>query len=135
MSTATSNQPALPVNLSAQPVNITPGPGTPTAGGRRWLVRALRSVLVLWAGGWCLFAVLAALDEGSTAIPYAAGFLTAIVGPVVLAWRYPRFGGVVLAAVGVGSMFFFNDLFTQATLGAPAILLGLCSVVVGRRSA
>ncbi len=101
--------------------------------GRRVARTAVRAILILWAGFWAFFAIAHLFVEYIAGnLPYVAMFLAPLIALVVSVWRWPRIGGPALMVAGIASAFFFHDVFAQATLALPAVMLGLLLALLGR---
>jgi len=95
---------------------------------RDWLraVRiGLKLILIPWAGFWTWFVLMGAIDSGWAAAPYAARILVPLLGLTVACWFWPRVSGFLLILAGIFAWSYFHHGFTQMTLAAPAIVVGL----------
>ncbi len=93
---------------------------------------ALRALLLLWAGFWAWFVLAVSLGESPPPpvwIPIS--WLAGLGGLVVLGWRWPRLGGLVLLAAGIWSAAYFPHPGARALLAAPAMGIGLGCLVQG----
>jgi hypothetical protein len=96
---------------------------------------ALRLLLVLWASFWAWFVVAVSLGEEPAPplwIPLA--WLGSLGALVVLCWKLPRIGGLVLAATALWAGWYFANGGARLILAAPALLLGLGFLLVGSRA-
>lgn len=92
----------------------------------------LRLALLGWAGFWAWFVLSVSLGEPpAPPVWIPAAWLTALAGLVVLGWRWPRLGGLVLVAAGIGLAAVFRHPGAQALLAAPAVVLGLVCAIQG----
>lgn len=92
----------------------------------------LRVLLVAWAGFWAWFVLAVSLGEAPPPpwwIP--ASWLGGLGALVALGWRRPALGGAVLVAAGTWAAIHFDSSGARALLAAPAIALGLGSLLVG----
>jgi hypothetical protein len=92
----------------------------------------LRGLLLVWAAFWAWFVL--AVSFGETPPPPAwipSAWLAGLAILVVLGWRWPRLGGIVLVAAGVWSATYFHHPGARALLAAPAIGLGLGCLALG----
>lgn len=96
----------------------------------RWVVRAL---LLAWAGFWAWFVVAVSIGE-SPAPPWwiPAAWLASLAALVVLCWRRPTLGGLVLAGSGILAAVAFDNPWARLLLAAPALVLGVASLALGR---
>ncbi len=90
------------------------------------LTWALRTLYCAWAAFWAWFVIMASSWE-SPAPPWwiPAAWLAALLALGFATWRYPLLGGVVLAALGAFSYWYFANSGARALLSLPAIGLGL----------
>jgi hypothetical protein len=98
----------------------------------RALRLSLRGLLLVWAGFWAWFVLAVTFGEDPAPpawIPLA--WLGSLALLVVLAWRWPKLGGLVLLAGGIWSALCFRDPGAQALLAAPAVGLGLACLALG----
>jgi hypothetical protein len=105
---------------------------TPSSWRHRALRLAVRGLLTVWAGFWTWFVLAVSLGESPRPpawIPVV--WLASLALLVVLAWRWPRLGGIVLVAAGAGAAFYFPNPGARALLAAPAVGLGLGCLVQG----
>ena len=104
-------------------------------GATRVLRIVLRSLLLVWAAFWTWFVAMVSLGE-APAPPWwiPAAWFASLAALVVLCWRWPTFGGLVLLAAGSWAGTYFANPGARALLAAPAIGLGLGCVLVGRRA-
>ena len=108
---------------------------TPSASHATWqrvLRLLLRGLLVLWAGFWAWFVVMASVGE-PPAPPWwiPAAWLASLALLVALCWKRPTLGGLVLLAAGILAAVVFDDPGARALLAAPAVALGAGCVVQG----
>lgn len=97
----------------------------------RVLRLGLRSLLVAWAGFWAWFVLAVSFGESPPPpwwIPVA--WLGGLAALVTLCWRWPAPGGLLLVGAGLWSGFHFEHSGARALLAAPAIALGLASLVL-----
>ncbi len=100
-----------------------------------------RTVLVMWAGFWLLFAILSRAAEGFGAggLPTLATRGGAILVLVFAGWFFPRVGGWLWVLAGVlllGGAFGFvrhAPLLARAILGVPPLLTGALLLWAERR--
>jgi hypothetical protein len=111
-----------------------------------WLRYLALSLGVLWAGWWTFFAVASEMGEvigrGRPISLVPVTFVLALLGSVVVAWRWPTVGGVLFAALGLflcwASLFYFHNppattCFLLLTLALPPFLAGLLLLSDGWR--
>jgi hypothetical protein len=92
----------------------------------------LRLLLVAWAGFWAWFVLAVSFGEAPPPpwwIPTA--WLGGLAVLVLLCWRWPKFGGLVLVAAGLWAGAYFDNSGARALLAAPAIGLGLGTLALG----
>jgi hypothetical protein len=101
-------------------------------------VRAvLAAGTVAWALGWSVYLISRAMTStqgppghGGIGVLLAIAVSFAIVVSAGAAALWPLVGGVLLTSFGVLGFVIAGDVFTKATLGGAAILLGLAAAVV-----
>lgn len=107
--------------------------------GFSWVHWVVRAGLLAWAGFWGWFAAAVVIGEARGGerggIPYAAALIVILAGLLFAAFRWPRLGGALLVAAGVGAAVFFNSAAAQMWLAAPAIVLGALSMLAPVRRA
>lgn len=110
-------------------MNSTPPPS------RRPLRLVLRVALLAWAAFWAWFVAAVSLGEEPAPPPWIPlawfGALTALV---LLCWKRPRLGGLVLCAAALWAGFYFANGGARALLAAPALALGLGFLLLGSRA-
>src|SRR5262245_52090732 len=120
---------SLPARRCAMSASVHAAPGN------RVLRILLRGLSITWAGFWAWFVVVVSLGENPAPpwwIPVA--WLTSLATLVVLVWRWPRVGGLVLVASGVLAAVLFDNPGARALLAAPALALGIGSLALGWRA-
>lgn len=102
--------------------------------GSRVLRILLRGLSLAWAGFWAWFVVTVSLGE-SPAPPWwiPVAWLGSLATLVVLVWRWPTLGGLVLVAAGLWAAAYFDNAGARALLAAPALVLGVGSLALGWR--
>lgn len=89
----------------------------------------LRVAILAWTGFWTWFVVVDGLHDARTLGPRTygvmVGFLAALWGPTVLAWRRPRSGGLAFAVVGVAAFVLFRHPFARWVFALPPVLFAL----------
>ncbi len=93
----------------------------------------LRGLVLAWAGFWAWFVVMVSLGESPPPpwwIPVA--WLAGLATSVVLVWKWPKVGGLALVASGVWAAVYFDNPSARALLAAPALVLGIGCLVLGR---
>ena len=103
-----------------------------------------RLVALLWACWWVFFETAEAAGSG----PYgqAIFFAVAMLGAVVVAWRWELIGGILLVAEGIGAILLFSGMWMRnfqlagfallfGIMCAPPIVAGTLIVISGRRPA
>jgi hypothetical protein len=104
--------------------------------GRNIAAWAARGGLLLWAGFWAYFVLAVGIsdikDGLAGTLPVILTWLVALAALVGLAWRWPRLGGLVIIAAGVGSALYFRYPGNFVLLAGPAVLLGGLIALVGR---
>lgn len=92
----------------------------------RGLARRLLVVAaMLWSSLWSTFVIASVVGEPWRGWVIGAAFCLGVWSLALGAWRRPRFGGLVMAAVGVWAWTFFHSRAAMVGLSMPAILLGL----------
>lgn len=81
--------------------------------------------LAAWAGFWTWFVVLSASSDGLTGWLHGLPILAGVLGLPVIAWFWPRAGGLLLAGAGVFAAWYFRHQAAQLMLALPAFVLGL----------
>ena len=101
----------------------------------RVLRLTLRGLVLAWAGFWSWFVVMVSLGE-SPAPPWwiPVAWLAGLTALVVLVWRWPTFGGLVLVAAGVWAALYFDNSGARALLAAPALVIGIGCLALGWRA-
>lgn len=97
-----------------------------------WLARALA---LLWAAAWIAFtaSVVWGQDLTQTLIGTASGAM--ILVPVVLAWAFPRFGGLVLVGLGALAWLWADSETSRVGIVVPALSLGGAFLILGSGAA
>jgi len=106
-----------------------------TPAAARVLRFLLRALLLVWAAFWAWFVTMVSLGE-APAPPWwiPAAWLASLAALVVLCWRWPTLGGLVLLGAGAWAAYYFANPGARALLALPAIGLGLGCMLVGRRA-
>lgn len=94
-----------------------------------------RALALLWAGAWIAFtlSVVWGQDPIQTLFGGAAGAV--ILVPVLTAWAFPRFGGLVLVGVGTLAWLWAESESSRVGIVVPAISLGGAFLVLGSSAA
>ena len=94
------------------------------------------ALLVLWAGFWAWFVVAVSLGE-KPAPPWwvPAAWLVGLGGLTAAGLLRPQVGGALLCAAGAFCAVYFRNPWAELMLAAPALLLGVGAVLIGRRLA
>ena len=97
-----------------------------------------RSLALVWAAGWTAFTAYTAAphfgSEPELAL-VAVGFGLGALGPVLLAWAFPRFGGLVLVGLGVFAAAWAHSESSRVGIVVPALGLGAGFLVLGTSAA
>jgi hypothetical protein len=102
----------------------------PTARPFRFLLRA---ALLVWAGFWSWFVIAVTFGEEPAPpawIPLA--WFAALGALVALCWKRPTLGGLALTLASVWAAISFAHPGARALLAAPAFVLGLGFIALGR---
>jgi hypothetical protein len=89
--------------------------------------------MLAWAGFWAWFVVTVSLGEPPPPpwwIPVA--WLSGLTALVLLAWKRPATGGLAFLSAGTWSAIYFANAGARMLLAAPAILLGVGFLALGR---
>ncbi len=80
---------------------------------------------------WFVVAVvIGEIQRGQTAgVPIMAGWIVALTGLTVGLWRWPRLGGLVLIATGIGAGLNLANPCARVLLALPAVLIGVTSLL------
>lgn len=92
----------------------------------------VRGLLLAWAGFWAWFVLSVTIGESPPPpwwIPCA--WLASLTGLVVLGWRRPTLGGLVLVAAGLWAGVAFPHPGARALLALPALVLGAGCLFLG----
>lgn len=104
-----------------------------TASPPRWARLLLRAALLLWAGFWAWFVAAVSLGEEPAPPPWIPlAWFGALAGLVLLCWKRPVLGGLVLVAAALWAGWYFANGGARALLAAPALALGLGFLALGR---
>ena len=111
----------------------TPVPTKPRfANVASWLVR---SGLLLWGGFWAFFVIAAGSTDMRAGLPNTLpviiAWLVSLTMLIVVAWRWPRVGGLILIAAAAASAMYFRYPNTWVLLSLPPAILGVANVLVG----
>ena len=96
---------------------------------------AVRGALLAWAGFWIYFVLAVTFGEPPPPpwwIPTA--WITGLAALAFAAWRWPGMGGLALIGAGLVLAAKFDHPGARALLSAPAIGIGIASVLLGRRT-
>lgn len=99
---------------------------------RRPGLLALRLLLLLWAGFWAWFVLAVSVGEEPAPplwIPLA--WLGSLGALVMLCWKRPRLGGLVLTGTALWAGWYFANGGARLILAAPALVLGLGFLFLG----
>jgi hypothetical protein len=105
----------------------------------KWMRALALGLGTLWAAWWTFFAVASSVGnvigkEGESFSAVPVMIVLALLVSVVVAWRWPRAGGALFAALGLfllwASVSFFNNpptttWFLVLTLAVPPFIAGL----------
>lgn len=106
-------------------VNALPIPsdrGLSAARIAKWIGRA---VVLLCAGFWTWFVVSVWVSDGSAAMKPALSILVPLWTLVVILWRWPRVGGVLLVAGGLFAAWFFHHKAPLVMMAVPLAAVGV----------
>lgn len=96
-----------------------------------WVCRGLA---LLWVAGWSAFTAYAAAPsfglEPDLILPVAL-FGLGVLLPVLLAWVFPRFGGLVLVGLGVFAYTLVHSEASRVGVVVPAVSLGSAFLALG----
>lgn len=116
-------------------MDTQPSPTQPTAQPARRRLGPVRMVLLVaasvWGAGWSTFVAFGAPGGDWRGLLIAGAFCAAAVCPVLLAWRFPRIGGVVLLLVGLGLAQVVHSRAAMVGAAIPAMALGLGLLLTG----
>lgn len=90
--------------------------------------------MTLVAAFWCWFAGTHLFSEGSSAVPYVARIVGPFVLLVVVAWKWPKVGGLMAIAGGVFAAWYFPHPAPRLMMALPLVLAGVTLIVMGRRA-
>lgn len=100
---------------------------------RNWAGRAFRGGLLVWAVGLGGLSALFGIAEASDGWMNLASHLaiTLIIAVLAIsAWLWPRWGGLLLAAVGLWGIWFFDHPFADYALATPAVVIGVIGMLI-----
>ncbi len=112
-----------------------PNPGRMRPNHSRGLTRlgllACRAIALVWAAGWIAFTASVVWDQNwhETLLGVASGSIVLV--PVLLAWVFPRFGGLVLVGLGVCAKLWFDNQAAIVGLAVPGVGLGAAFLLLG----
>ena len=93
----------------------------------------LRAALLLWAGFWAWFVAAASLGEEPAPPPWIPlAWFGALGLLVLLCWKRPASGGLVLVAAASWAAWYFANGGARTWLAAPALALGVGFLALGR---
>jgi len=94
-----------------------------------------RVLALVWAAGW--IALTAQVVWGQGVVQTLLGTLSgaAVLVPVLLAWMFPRFGGLVLVGLGVCVKLWADSQTAIVGLAVPGVALGTAFLLLGASAA
>lgn len=125
--------------MLSHPLTRFPRPGRSSPNHSRGLTRlglwTCRAAALLWAALWIAFTAYTVWGEGwRQTLLGTASAATALV-PVLLAWAFPRFGGLVLMGLGVCAKLWLESQAGVVGIAVPAIGLGVAFLTLGTSAA
>lgn len=100
-------------------------------GRPRIVLYVVRGLLLLWAGFWTWFVLMTLVSEGLGGWPYALRFLGPLAATVVVAWLWPRIGGLLLMLGAAFAAWYSDNAGARILLALPAALCGVACVLAG----
>ncbi|VAX42555.1 hypothetical protein MNBD_PLANCTO03-1344 [hydrothermal vent metagenome] len=94
-----------------------------------------RVLALVWAAGWIAFTAQTVWGQGwdQTLLGTVSG--AAVLVPVMLAWMFPRFGGLVLVGLGVCAKLWADSQTAIVGLAVPGVALGTAFILLGTSAA
>lgn len=124
--------------MTPDPAQLDPAPATRP----RWprLIRiAAAALITLTAALWTAFVLLDGMghmrEDGPIVILYMLMFIAPLALVTLLAWRWPRMGGLAAIALGAFTLYYFPHPAPRLAGAAPLIAAGLALLLLPRRSA
>lgn len=93
-----------------------------------WLCRAAS---LLWAAGWIALTASVVWGQSLHETLIGIGSGAVVLVPVMLAWKFPRFGGLVLVGLGVCAKLWAESQTAIVGLAVPGVGLGAAFLLLG----
>ncbi len=90
-----------------------------------------RAVAMVWAAGWIAFTAQTVWAQGLQQAFIGTASGAVVLVPVLLAWRFPRFGGMVLVGLGVFAKLWADSQAAIVGLAVPGVGLGAVFLLLG----
>jgi len=92
---------------------------------------AARAAALLWAAAWIAFTTSVVWDNPGLEPILGIASGAVVLGPILLAWFFPRFGGLVLLGLGGLAWLWADSQASRVGLVVPGIGLGATFLALG----